>query len=126
MRTHYAHALISLCFIALLAGCGNDAPKHEGQELIESSGCMSCHSLDGSKRIGPTFKGLYGKEIVVITQETKRTVLADRDYLKRSILDPRADVVEGFKSTMPTNYKQKLGEDKINTILDYLQTIGSE
>nr|MBF0223368.1 c-type cytochrome [Desulfobulbaceae bacterium] len=94
--------------------------------MVESSGCTSCHSLDGSERIGPTFQGLYGKKIVIVTKGKNRTVIADRDYLKRSILDPQADVVEGFRPRMPTNYEQKLGEAKVNNILDYLQTIGSK
>ena len=29
---------------------------------IYTSVCFNCHSLDGSKMVGPTFKGLYGKE----------------------------------------------------------------
>jgi len=117
-----------LCLMLIQLGCSSCAkePKSKGLELLEDNGCISCHSVDGTKRIGPTFKGLYGKDVMVTTEETKRTIKADRDYLKRSILDPRADVVEGFKPTMPGNFKNTLGEKDLNTILDYLESLGSK
>jgi cytochrome c oxidase subunit 2 len=106
-------------------GCSSGKEdRPEGLKLLEVNGCTACHSIDGTQKIGPTLKGLYGKEIVVITQGTKHTIKADRDYLERSILDPRADVVEGFKPTMPGNFKNQLGDKDLNSILDYLESIG--
>lgn len=114
--------------VTLLAACtgGRQQEKPEGLRLMEVQGCIACHSLDGSKRIGPHLNGVFGSTVVVTSNGKTRTIIADRAYLKRSILDPRADVVAGFESTMPTNFKNQLGEKNLNTILDYLESIGHQ
>ncbi len=123
-----AHMVIPLCVLVSLAGCkgGKQQAKPEGLRLLEVNGCIACHSLDGAKRIGPPLNGIFGGTVVVTTNGKKRTIAVDRDYLQRSILDPRADVVEGFTSTMPTNFKHQIGEKNLNTILDYLESIGQK
>ena len=37
-------------------------PVSKGEKLITNSGCIGCHSLDGSDGVGPTWKGLFGIE----------------------------------------------------------------
>jgi len=59
-------------------------------------GCIACHSFDGTKRQGPTYLGLVGKTRRVTTQESLREIVADEAYIKRSILTPNHDVVEGY------------------------------
>lgn len=118
---------ILLGLIISLVGCHNGGQeKPAGLRLLEVHGCLACHSLDGSKKIGPSLQGLCGREIAVITDGVKRTITVDRDYLLRSILDPQADVVDGFAPGMPTNFKTQLGEDKLNTILDFLASISDD
>ena len=68
-----------------------------GQEVFNSV-CLACHSTDGTPRVGPTFKGLAGSQR---TLSDGTTVVADDDYLIRSILDPNAQVVQGFPPAMP-------------------------
>jgi len=119
---------ILLGLIVSLCGChnGGQQGKPAGLRLLEVHGCLACHSLDGSKKIGPSLQGLCGREVVVSTDGVKRTITVDRDYLRRSILDPQADVVDGFAPGMPTNFKTQLGEDKLNTILDFLASINDD
>jgi cytochrome c oxidase subunit II len=88
----------------------------EGPGLLRLKGCLDCHSLDGSERVGPTFKGLYGSRVQVITSGKKRTVTADEEYLRRSILDPDADAVTGFRLSMPQE-KGNLSEKEIGEII---------
>jgi cytochrome c2 len=71
---------------------GGDAAK--GKSLYTSLGCTSCHSLDGSSGIGPTFKGLYGSKVKLTNG---KTVTADDAYLLASIEDPDAEIVQGFQ-----------------------------
>jgi cytochrome c oxidase subunit II len=65
-----------------------------GKALYSSLGCVGCHSLDGSKGTGPTFKGLAGSKV---TLAGGKTVVADDAYLLNSILDPDALIVAGFQ-----------------------------
>ncbi|MGZ4400806.1 MAG: c-type cytochrome [Gaiellaceae bacterium] len=66
-----------------------------GQQLAASLGCSSCHSLDGSSGVGPTWKGLAGSQV---TLTDGSTVSADSAYLLRAIRDPDAQIVKGFKA----------------------------
>jgi cytochrome c2 len=66
----------------------------QGKGLYTSLGCVGCHSLDGAKGTGPTFKGLAGSQ-VMLTDGT--TVTADDAYLTRSIDDPDAQIVDGYQ-----------------------------
>jgi cytochrome c oxidase subunit 2 len=74
----------------------------QGRDLLAAKGCIACHSLDGSKLIGPTFQGLWGRqEIVVLPDGTKKEITVDEDYLRKSIMDPAAELVEGYQNLMP-------------------------
>lgn len=66
-----------------------------GEELWSSAGCAGCHSLDGSTGVGPTMQGLAGS---TVTLDDGSTVTADDAYLERAIVDPDAQVSEGFKA----------------------------
>lgn len=69
-----------------------------GQEIAEDQGCIGCHSLDGSPSVGPTWKGLFGKTEKL---DDGSTVVVDEDYLKESIVDPNARIVQGYQGIMP-------------------------
>ena len=78
-------------------------PAQRGEKQVKASGCTGCHSLDGSARPGPTWKGLAGSQVKLADGST---VTADDEYLLESIADPNAQVVEGFPpNMMPPNYK---------------------
>jgi cytochrome c oxidase subunit 2 len=71
----------------------------EGRAVFASAGCSGCHSLDGSAGVGPTLKGVAGREVQL---SDGRTLRVDADYLAESISDPDAAVVEGYSpGTMP-------------------------
>jgi cytochrome c oxidase subunit 2 len=76
--------------------------EQKGKVLLEKFGCLGCHSLDGTPKVGPTFKGIWGRPVTVLTGGRERTITVDEEYLRRSILEPNADVVKGFPPIMPT------------------------
>lgn len=94
----------------------------DGATLFKTKGCIGCHSLDGSKKIGPTLKGLYKSRQIVITDGKAREVTADEAYLRRSIHDPDADVVSGFKPLMPP-FGKILTKEEIDVLVTYLKEI---
>lgn len=93
-----------------------------GQELIKTKGCTVCHTTDGQPLIGPTFKGIFGRTSVVVTDGREREVVVDEAYIKRSELEPQADVVKGFPPVMPSQ-KGLLTEEEIEAIIEYMKTL---
>jgi cytochrome c oxidase subunit 2 len=91
----------------------NDA----GYKLIEAKDCLTCHSIDGSEGIGPTFKGMLGRQTKITNGST---ITADEAYLRESIVNPSAKIVSGFDDVMP---KPELTDEEVDLILKYLETL---
>jgi len=100
------------------AGAALSLPE-KGKDLLAKSGCLGCHSIDGTVKIGPTFKGIYGREAHL---EGDREVEADEEYIRESIYDPGAKIVKGFPNVMPT-FKGRLSDDDIAAVIAYLKTL---
>ncbi len=100
-----------------------DSPAANGKRIMKNIGCFACHSIDGSKIIGPTFKGIYGHQVTVITGGNEREVTIDDEYIKRSIYDPNADVAKGFNKGLMMPYEGQLSDDDIAQITEYLKTL---
>ena len=100
-----------------------DNPAATGQRIMQNIGCFVCHTLDGTKLVGPSFKGIWGMERDVVTGREKRKVLVDEEYIKKSIYDPNADVVDGFGKGLMLTYEGQLSEDDIGNIIEYLKTV---
>ncbi len=90
-----------------------------GKDLYGKKGCTTCHSTDGSAKIGPTLKGLWERKRVL---EDGSSVVADADYLRESILTPKTKVVKGFAPRMPP-YQGQLTEDEINQIIEFIKKL---
>lgn len=97
-----------------------------GQEVLRKNACLSCHSLDGSRLVGPTFKGLYGNKRVVITAGEEREIIANDDYIKSSIWDSDADLVKGYNKGLMQNYIEIVSEEEIEDIIAYLKSLNEE
>ncbi len=91
-----------------------------GLRLFEEKGCKVCHSIDGTKLIGPTLKGLFGEKVVVVTEGREREIIADEAYLRKSLLEPNVDIVKGFPPIMPSQ-KGILKESEMKEIIQYIK-----
>ena len=103
-------------------GEGNVALVGVGKSLATTKGCVACHSIDGSKLIGPSFKGVYGMEETVVTDGNPRTIVVDDEYIKNSILNPNADLVEGYQPLMPS-LQGLISDDEIRALIEYIKTL---
>jgi cytochrome c oxidase subunit 2 len=95
--------------------------EHAGKELLEKHGCLGCHSLDGTLKVGPTFKGIWGRQVTVVTGGSERTVIVDEAYLRRSLLEPNADLVKGLPPVMPS-FAGKLSDADVSAIISFLRS----
>jgi cytochrome c oxidase subunit 2 len=96
--------------------------EHPGLTLMKRNACLTCHSQDGTKLVGPTFKGIVGRNVLVKTADgVEKEIPSDRLYLTRSIKEPNAEIVDGYlPNLMPP---VQLTDDEINQIIDYMETI---
>ena len=92
-----------------------------GEALAGENGCLGCHSTDGSRRVGPSFKGFMGSTRTVVKDGQKTTVAADAAYLTRAIQDPGAEVVEGYPAAMPPY--PGFSDDDIAALRAWLETL---
>lgn len=92
------------------------APVDLGKKRFQSL-CSSCHSLDGSKIQGPSFKGLFGRQE---TMASGATVTVDENYIRESILEPQKQIVQGYPPSMPT-FQGVLKDKDIEGIIAFLK-----
>jgi cytochrome c oxidase subunit II len=95
------------------------AMASSGAELFSKYGCNACHRQTGPR--GPALEGLYGKEVKLASGET---VTADQDYIRESILNPNAKLVQGYQQLMPT-YKGQLTSDQVNQLIEYVRSMST-
>jgi cytochrome c oxidase subunit 2 len=70
-----------------------------GRNAAAEHGCLRCHTLDGSRHIGPTWAGLYGS---VIPLRDGSVAVADDAFITASMMDPQARIHAGFPPVMPS------------------------
>lgn len=104
---------------AWLSGAAGDlAMAATGAQLFQQFGCQTCHRL-GAEQRGPVLDGLLGKEVKLATGET---IIADVEYIRESILNPRAKMVAGYQPLMPT-YKNQLTQEQLNELVEYVRSL---
>ncbi len=94
-----------------------------GRQITERYGCIACHSLDGSRLVGPTFKGIWGATHTVITDGRERDVLVDEDYIRRSIYEPDADLVKGYRRGQMISYRNEVSDEEVDLIIEFIKTL---
>ncbi len=91
-------------------------------KTMADKGCLKCHSSDGTKLSGPTFKGLFGNDRKLMTGSKERTVKADETYLRSAIVTPGEDLVAGYKDIMPKPGSD-LTEQDIEIMIEYIRNL---
>jgi cytochrome c oxidase subunit 2 len=73
--------------------------------------------------VGPSFQGIWGRKVEVHTGKQERSLVSDETYLRRSIMEPGADIVEGYPAVMPP-FAGVLTEEEVKLIIDFFRTGG--
>jgi cytochrome c oxidase subunit 2 len=102
---------------------GVSAAGAAGLNIMKVQGCFACHSIDGSRIVGPTYLNLYGSQVTVTENDKDVTYTADDAYLKHCINDPNSRIVKGFQKNLMQSYKGLLSDDDIAKIIEYLKTL---
>ncbi|MDB5307763.1 MAG: ctaC 1 [Gemmataceae bacterium] len=97
----------------------------EGQQLFRKLQCIDCHSPNAESGTklhprAPSLEGLYGRTVPL---RGGGTVVADESYIRESILNPRAKVVEGWEPIMPGNYESQVSEDDLIKVIAYIRSL---
>jgi cytochrome c oxidase subunit 2 len=98
---------------------GPFAPLQDtGKELFATLGCATCHRSDVQGR-GPSLQGIYNKPVQL---EDGRSVVADENYVRESILNPTAKIVSGYKPVMPT-FQGLISDEQLNALVAYVKSL---
>jgi len=103
---------------AWMSGGSSGPLSVAGEKIFAELGCATCHRMDTQGR-GPNLLGVFGKPVQL---EDGRTVIADENYIRESILDPGAKVVQGFKPVMPT-FQGLVSEEQLNALVAYVKSL---
>ncbi len=96
-------------------------PESPAIAILKAKACQTCHSIDGSPMVGPTFKGLYGqKQLVKEAGGVERDVVVDDAYLAKAIQDPMAETVKGYPPAMPRN---PLTAGELKQVIDLIKSL---
>ncbi len=91
----------------------------KGQKIAQSLGCIACHSLDGSRSLGPSWKGMFGR---TETLADGSTIVVDEEYLRESILNPAAKIVTGYP---PVMQPYALDDDQLRALVEYSKSVSN-
>lgn len=91
-----------------------------GEITFKEQGCTACHSVDGSKLVGPSFKGIWGRQEQLTDGST---VTVDENYVRRSIREPAAQVVATYAPVMPPYLEKNVSDKRIDGLIEYFKTL---
>lgn len=99
----------------------NLPPAELGALLYKRQGCVQCHAIDENVqgKAGPSFKGTFGTEQRLTSGES---VTIDENYIRKSILEPLAQVRAGFQPVMPS-YQGRLRENEIDALVAFIKSL---
>ena len=89
-----------------------------GARFFQSLGCVACHTGIDTER-GPSLTGLYGKQVRL---RDGKTVIADENYIRESLINPQAKITAGYQPIMPT-FKGLVSEEAILQIIAYVKSL---
>ena len=107
-------------FAAWLGGETGMTPVESGQALFQQMGCATCHGAGDASR-GPALEGKFGAQE---TMTDGSSITIDEEYLRESIVNPGAKVVQGYAPLMP-NFANQLSEEDVANLIAYIKSLSS-
>jgi len=95
-------------------------PAELGKDHFVSKGCVACHSVDGSTKVGPSLKGIWGHDVKF---SDGTSAIVDENYVRESILNPQGKYVQGFAGVIMPSFQGIIKEEEITEIIEYIKTL---
>lgn len=96
-------------------------PIERGRMVVQTNGCLGCHSTDGSSMTGPTWQGLHGSEVPLDSGET---VTADEEYLRNSVRNPNDQIHEGYQANIMQPYDEsQISDEELQDLVEYIKSL---
>lgn len=109
-------------WIENIKAADKDTPLPElGKKLYTKLGCIACHSLDGSIKLAPSFKGVYGK-MEEFSDGTSAKI--DDDYIRNKILKPQQHVAKGYPPIMPS-FQGRVSERELSGLIAFIKSLST-
>lgn len=106
----------------LQGGGGTGSMASQGEKMFQQLGCSTCHLLDEQGRC-PILRNVYGNAVRL---DDGRTVIADESYLRESILNPNAKIVEGFKRDVMPTFEGQVSEEGLMQLIAYIKSLSKK
>jgi len=106
----------------LSGNTNQQSPAVAGQQLYQTLGCVSCHGATGEGGRGPALGGVFGSQVFL---NNGQTVKADEAYIRESIVNPQAKLVNGFGPIMPT-FQGQISEEQLVQVLAFIKSLPAQ
>lgn len=104
-----------------LVSVPDTSDEHPGYTLMKKNACFSCHTKDGTRLVGPSFKGLLGKKETIIVDGEDQDITVDADYIRNKIKNPTNSLVKTYQTgLMPL---LPLTDEEIGLMVEYISGI---
>jgi cytochrome c oxidase subunit 2 len=103
----------------LSGGRTSDTPAAAGEKLFTDLACITCHR-DDAQAPAPQLKGLFGHTVQL---QGGATAVVNEAYIRESIVNPQAKIVNGFPPIMPT-FQGLVSEEQLLQLIAYVRSLG--
>jgi cytochrome c oxidase subunit 2 len=115
----WVHVMEPADYQAWLSGGGMEGTLAErGERLFADLACGTCH-LDTGRGRGPSLKDIVGTQVTMVDGST---VLVDEGYLRESIINSQARIVQGYQPLMPA-FQGLVSEDNLVALVEYVKSL---
>jgi cytochrome c oxidase subunit 2 len=94
-------------------------PIEVGKKVWEKKGCATCHTTDGTAKIGPTWAHSFG----TMVPTDKGSVKMDENYIRESIMTPNAKVHTGFPAGQMPSFEGQLRPSEVEGVIEYIKSL---
>ncbi len=106
-----------------LTSAPSTSNEHPGLTILKTNACLSCHSRDGSRLVGPSFKNLIGRTESILRDGQEQEITVNNQYIIEKIKSPSSSTVVGYQSGLMIPYEKILSDEDIKQIIEYISSL---